>query len=75
MWEVKKISRFLSTGHGIFNIPPGQPPGHLNFWKIFVQIPPSPGQKAVQMPPPQGELPDYCFNFSVAFIMLLKLCM
>ena len=33
-----------------FNIPPGQPPGHLNFWKIFVQIPPSPGRKAVQMP-------------------------
>ena len=28
---------------------PGQPPGHLNFWKIFVQIPPSKGQKAVQM--------------------------
>ena len=26
------------------------------------------------MPPPSGELPDYCFNFSVAFIMLLKLC-
>ena len=26
------------------------PPGHLNFWKIFVQIPPSPGQKVVQMP-------------------------
>ena len=51
--------------------PTGQPPGHLNFWKIFVQIPPSPGRKAVQMPPP-----DYCFNFSVASIMLdLKLCM
>jgi len=32
------------------NIPPGQPPGHLNFWKIFVQIPPSRGWKAVQMP-------------------------
>ena len=34
-----------------FNIPaPGQPPGHLNFWHIFVEIPPSPGRKAVQMP-------------------------
>ena len=54
-----------------FNILPGQPPGHLNFWKIH----PSPGRKAVQMPPPSGELPDYCFNFSVASIMLLKLCM
>ena len=28
-----------------FNIP-----GYLNFWKIFVQIPPSRGRKAVQMP-------------------------
>ena len=55
--------------------PPGQPPGHLGFWKIFVQISLSPGRKAVQMPPPPGKLPDYCFNFSVAFTMLLKLCM
>ena len=47
------------------------PPGHLNFWKSFVQIPPSPDRKAVQMPPPLGKLPDYCFNFSVASIMLL----
>ena len=56
--------------------PPGQPPGHLNFWKNFVQIPPSPGRKGVQMPPPPGKLPDYFFtDFSVAFLMLLKLCM
>ena len=41
-----------------FNIPPGQPLGHLNFGKIFVQIPPSPGRKAVEMPPPQGKLQD-----------------
>ena len=45
--------------------PPGQPHGHLNFWKIFVQIPPSRSRKAVQMahhrsipgdqmPPPPG---------------------
>ena len=47
-----------------FYIHPGKPPGHLNFWKIFVQIPPSPGRKAVQMPPPSGKLPNYCFNFS-----------
>ena len=32
------------------SIPPGQPPGHLNFWKIFVQIPPLRGRRAVQMP-------------------------
>ena len=41
-----------------FNIPPGQPPGHLNFWKKFFQIPPSPGQKGDQMPPPPGKLPN-----------------
>ena len=27
-----------------------QPPGHLTFLKIIVQIPPYPGQNAVQMP-------------------------
>ena len=32
------------------NIPPGQPPGHLTFLKIIVQIPPHPSQNAVQMP-------------------------
>ena len=42
-----------------FNIPPGQPPGHLNFWKISVQIPPSPSQIAVQMPPPRGNKQFY----------------
>ena len=30
--------------------PPWQPPGHLTFLKIIVQIPPYPGQNAVQMP-------------------------
>ena len=53
----------------------GQPPGNLNFWKVFVQILPSPDRKAVQMPPPSRKLPDYCPNFSEASIMLLKLCM
>ena len=46
-----------------FNIPPGNPRA-FEFLKKFVQIPPSPRRKA-----------DYCFNFSVASIMLLKLCM
>ena len=59
--------------------PPGQPPGHLNFWKIFVQIPPSRGRKAVQMPHhssiPGDQMPPPPGNFSVAFIMLRKLCM
>ena len=68
-----------------FNIPlppPGATPwsGHLNYWKIFVQIPPSTGQKAVKMPPPLGKLPDYSFNFSVTvssfyYASALKLCM
>ena len=43
--------------------------------KSKLQHPPSPGRKAVQMPPPSGKLPDYCFNFSEASMMLLKLCM
>ena len=53
-----------------FNIPRGQPPGHLTFLKIIVQIPPYPGQNAVQMPhtrvhsgdqmpPPQGHLKTF----------------
>ena len=48
-------------------MPPGQPPGHLTFLKIIVQIPPYPSQNAVQMPhtrvhsgdqmpPPRGHL-------------------
>ena len=58
--------------------PPGQPPGHLNFWKIFVQIPPSRGRKTVQMPHhrsiPGDQMPPPPGNFSVAFTMLRKLC-
>ena len=68
-----------------FNIPPGQPPGRLKFWKILVRMPSSPGQKAVQMPhdrsisgdqmpPSPGKLPDYCFNVSAASFMLVNLC-
>ena len=30
--------------------PPGNPPGHLNFLENFCSNPPSPGQRAVQMP-------------------------
>ena len=74
--EASKWFQILYQSNRSFNMPPpGQPPGHLNFWKMFAQIPPSLGRKAVQMPPPLGKLPDYCFDFSVAFIMLLKLCM
>ena len=59
--------------------PPGQPPGICIFCKIFVQIPPSRGRKAVQMPHhrsiPGDQMPPPPGNFSAAFIMLRKLCM
>ena len=58
-----------------FNIPPpGNPLGIWIFGKVSFKFPPSPGWKAVQMSPPPGKLPDYYSNFSVASIMLLKLC-
>ena len=53
-----------------FNIPPPRgkppPPPAFEFLENFWKIPSSPGRKAVQMPPSPRELPDYCFNFSVA---------
>ena len=59
--------------------PSRQTPGHFNFWKIFAQIPPSRGQKAVQMPHhrsiPGDQMTPPSGNVSVAFIMLRKLCM
>ena len=59
-----------------FNIPSrATPPGIWIIGKFLFKFPPSPGRKAVQMPPPSGKLLDYCFNFSEASIMLLKLCM
>ena len=58
--------------------PPGQPLGHLTFLKIIVQIPPYPGQNAVQMPhtrvhsddqmPPPGKVVD---RFILFYFMLL----
>ena len=61
--------------------PPGQPPGHLNFWKSFVQIPPSRGQKAVQMPhhrsisgdqmpPPPGKISRLFLTFQYLLLCL-----
>ena len=47
-------SAIMYRSNRSFNIPPGQPPGHLKF-----QIPPSPSQIAVQMPPPRGNKPFY----------------
>ena len=69
-----------------FNIPPGHPRAFDFFWKILNKSPSlSSGRKAFQMPiilsisgdqmpPPPGKSPDYCFNFSVASIVRLKLC-
>ena len=65
----KKINKnYVSVKSKLQHAPPshpGQPPGHLTFLKIIVQIPPYPGQNAIQMPhtrvhsgdqmpPPQG---------------------
>ena len=52
-------------------------PGHLNFWKIFVQIPPSRGQKAVQMPhhrsiPTPGKLfSSFCYAPEAAYVNMV----
>ena len=40
----------VSVKSKLQHAPPGQPPGHLTFLKIIVQIPPYPGQNAVQIP-------------------------
>ena len=41
---------YVSVKSKLQHAPPGQPPGDLTFLKFFVQIPPYPGQHAVQMP-------------------------
>ena len=46
----KTIDNYVSVKSKLQHAPPGQPPGHLTFLKIIVQIPPYPGQNAVQMP-------------------------
>ena len=52
--------------------PPLATPGHLNFWKISVQIPPSPSQIAVQMPPPRENKPFYIIWRSKLFSSIVK---
>ena len=47
----QKNSCVMYRSNRSFNIPPRQPPGHLTFLKIIVQIPPYPDQNTVQMPP------------------------
>ena len=41
------LLKLMYQSNRSFNIPPGQPPpGYLNFWNIFVQIPPLPRPKS-----------------------------
>ena len=42
--------RNVSVKSKLQHAPPGQTPGHLTFLKIIVQIPPYPGENAVQNP-------------------------
>ena len=56
------------------------PPSRAAPWAFevlenFCLNPPSPGRKAVQMHPSPRKFPDYFFNFSLASIVLLRLCM
>ena len=79
IWTLSWISYNVPVKSMLQHPPPRQPPRHLNFWKIFVQIPSSRGRKAVQMPHhrsiPGDQMPPPLGNFSVAFIMLRKLWM
>ena len=50
-----------------FNIPPpGSLPGISIFGKFLFKFPPHRAEKLFKCPHLQAELPDYCFNFSVA---------
>ena len=49
-WQQTFLQSYVSVKSKLQHPPPGQHQGHLNFWKICVQIPLSLGQKAVQMP-------------------------
>ena len=49
LWYFELVS-YVSVKSKLQHAPPGQPLGHLTFSKIIVQIPPYPGQNAVQMP-------------------------
>ena len=73
-FEIKpKLSKIYSAimylSNRIFNIHPGQPPGHLTFFENSCSNFPYPGQNAVQMPhtrvhsgdqmpPPRGHFTD-----------------
>ena len=55
--------------------PPLATPRAFEFLENFCSNPLLTGPKSCSNAPLPGKLPDYCFNFSVAFMMLLKLCM
>ena len=42
--------RVMYQSNRSFNIPPGQPLGHLNFWKIFGKFPPPEAEKLFKCP-------------------------
>ena len=52
-----------------FNIPPGQPPGHLNFWKIFGKFPPHRAEKLFKCPPSREN-----YQITVLTFQKLLLC-
>ena len=56
--QFKKLNSYVSVKSKLQHAPPGQPSGNLTFFKIFVQIPPYPGQNAVQMPHTRVHLGD-----------------
>ena len=40
IYQIRTRSAIMYRSNRSFNIPPGQPPGHLTFLKIIVQNPP-----------------------------------
>ena len=77
---IPKTNHFMYQSNWSFNIPPlGATPRAFEFLENFWKISPSRGRKAVQMPHhrsiPGDQMPPPLGNFSVAFIMLRKLCM
>ena len=53
--KCRVTQKLMYRSNRSFNMPP---PGHLTFLKIIVQIPPYPGQNAVQMPHTRVHLGD-----------------
>ena len=59
--QTKNLSvSYVSVKSKLQHAPTGQPPRNLTFLKIFVQIPPYPGQNAVQMTHTRVHSGDKC---------------